>query len=113
MAQGSSWPTLPTAGFIKGRPAVRSDVAAGVAAFTLQLSDGRSAGVPLDMAIPQYAIWHDQKSRTDVPVIIIQAESRGSLRIVGYRRASGGGIGVALQTEFTLLGTDRAKLPSI
>jgi hypothetical protein len=113
VVQASGWPALPSDGFIKGRAASRADVASGLAAFSLELPDGHSAGVPMNLQIPQYGIWHDGKARTDVPVVIIQAELRGSLPIVGFKRVNGGGLGVALQSEFTFLGTDRAKLPGI
>jgi hypothetical protein len=112
-AYASGWPPLPSVGFIKGRAAGRADVAAGVAAFSLELPDGHSAGVPITLQIPQYAIWHDQKTHADVPVIIIQAEMRGALHIIGFKRVKGGGLGVAPQAEFSMLGTDRTKLPGI
>jgi hypothetical protein len=107
----SAWPSLDSVAFVKDRPATRADVAAGSAAFTIESTGIR--GTPLRIQIPQYAVWHDSTSHSDIPVIVIQAEARGALSFVGFRRVKDNGLGVALLKEFTLLGADTSKLPNI
>jgi hypothetical protein len=103
--------SLESVTFVKDRPATPADVAAGSAAFTI-LSKG-ARGTPLPIEIPQYAVWHDSASRLDVRVIVIQAEARGSITFVGFRRITNNEVGVAPLSEFTLLGTDSTKLSGI
>lgn len=51
----SSWPSLPTTGFIKGRPATEQDIDDGNAVFVASGPNGKVLGQPIDIDIPQYA----------------------------------------------------------
>jgi len=100
-AQVEAWPPLPKQGFIVGRTATRADVAAGNAAFVPEVG-GVSAGMPLRMAIPQYAYYKEVNKKT--PVIIIQAEEFQGMKMVGAKLANGKHV-VGLLQNFELLGS--------
>jgi hypothetical protein len=85
-AQGEAWPALPKQGFISGRTATRSDVAAGNAVFVPEIG-GVSAGRPLIIVIPQYAYYKEANKRT--PAIIVQAEEVQGMKMLGARLANG------------------------
>ena len=96
------WPQLPSSGFIAGRSATKTDVEAGQAVFSM---DGKSEG-PLQIAIPQYALWTDEEGHTH-PVVVVQAErAPGGMEIVGLLNADGS-YAAATLPELKLLGTDR------
>jgi hypothetical protein len=63
---------------------------------------------PLDISLPHCAIWHDQKSKKDIPVICIQAEGNDKIKAVGFRMLQGGN-GACLLAELTLLDTPDAR----
>ena len=105
LAQPAKWPSLPSRGFVTGRPATLADVAAGNAAFAAEVK-GKSNGKPIRVAIPQYAYFKDGKQR--VPVIVIQAEEAQGRKLVGARTTDGKYV-VGLITDFELLGTETPK----
>ena len=105
-----AWPPLPLTGFIKGRAATSDDVRSGSAAFVLA-ANGVPIGRPLDIAIPQYALWRDDKTGADTPVIITQVETNGRIDVVACVGVMDHAVRVATLKEFTLLGTDVHKLP--
>src|ERR1700728_412281 len=86
-AAGQSWPPLPATGFISGRAATDEDVAAGNALFVLK-GYGTYFGKPLDIVIPEYA-YLIKKGAKPVPVIVVQAESGGGIKLFGVRTFSG------------------------
>ena len=95
-----SWPPLPKAGFVAGRPATQADVNSGSAGFAI---DGNGvAGSPLHVTIPQYAYFND--NGTKVPVVLIQAEAAQGKQLAAGKKANGG-IVVGFLSDFTLLGT--------
>lgn len=95
------WPELPTSGFISGKVATTDDVAAGRAVFSQQ---GGSSS-PIDMEIPQYALWTDD-SGNEHPVIVVQAEhGPNGMEIVGLIAADGSHA-VATLPELELLGNE-------
>lgn len=67
------WPPLPKQGFIRGRVATPTDVAAGNAVFSAAVG-GNAVGksTPLRIQIPQYAYY--KEGSTKIPVIVLQAE---------------------------------------
>lgn len=67
-----TWPTLPTTGFIAGRPATVDDVDQGAAIFCQQAEDGEESQ-PFEVVVPQYVIWQEADG-ADVPAILVQAE---------------------------------------
>ncbi|MDQ4086700.1 MAG: hypothetical protein M3177_01595 [Pseudomonadota bacterium] len=94
-----NWPELPSSGFLSGRSATESDVAAGNAVFAIQPN---SRG-PMPVEIPQYAYWNDDEGQRH-PVIMVQAEyGPNGEEIVGLRGLDGSEI-VATLSEVTLLG---------
>jgi hypothetical protein len=105
------WPPLPKQGFISGRVATTSDVAAGNAVFSASVGGGAvGKSMPLRIKIPQYAYYNE--SGTKIPVIVLQAE-RVDIRkeggevvqmtSVGALKPDGKKI-IGLLTSFELLG---------
>jgi hypothetical protein len=91
------WKKVPC---VVGRPVTQKDIDEGRAVFRI---DGPQGAVkPIDLGLPRCAIWHDQKTQKDVPVIIIQAEEAGGVRAAGIRFLSGGNA-ACLVSELTLL----------
>lgn len=104
------WPPLPSSGFISGRAATKHDIELGNAAFVLE-SGGKAEGRPLDIAIPQYGLLRDESTGAEIPVIVIQAESNGTIDVVGCVGIADKVVRVATLPELKLLGTDIHKLP--
>jgi hypothetical protein len=103
-----TWPDLPKACFVSGRPATQRDVKGGCAAFLIGGPD-MSTGTPLPIAIPQYA-WHvDQATGKKTPVILMQAEEKSGIRAVGYKDIQTSTLGAALLSEMQLLGTKKPE----
>ena len=98
------WPSLDDVESVSGRAATQADVDAGRAVFLLQSKDV-SAGVPLDIAIPQYAYHVNADTNEVTAVIIIQAEQLDDTRIAGALNIKTGHLIAALLWEFELLGT--------
>src|SRR5471030_3071315 len=72
---------------VVGRAAAQEDVNAGRAVFCL---NGPASGIkPIDLNLPRCAIWHDGKTKADIPVIVIQAEAAGPIRAAGCRFLTG------------------------
>jgi len=97
-----AWPPLPATGFISGRPATDKDVADGNAVFVLK-AYGVYFGKPIDVVIPQYAMM-TKRGQAPVPVIVVQAETGGGIKLFGVR-ALDGGKSTARDYELKLLGT--------
>jgi hypothetical protein len=97
-----TWPPLPATGFISGRAATDQDVAAGNAVFVLK-AYGTYFGKPMDVVIPQYA-YLTKRGEKPVPVIVVQAEVGGGIKLFGVR-ASDGDKSTARDYELQLLGT--------
>jgi hypothetical protein len=110
------WPALPVRGFIAGRAATQRDIDDGNAVFVAEVG-GRNVGIPLNIAVPQYAFRVDQKTGARTRVIVLQAERAGSLEMIGYVDPETDTYGVGTAREFELLGTtptsvsDRADRP--
>ncbi|WP_448652379.1 hypothetical protein ACSHWC_02335 [Pseudomonas fluorescens] len=101
-----AWPDLPTSCFVSGRSATSADVDTGCAAFLINVQ-GKAAGKPIKLDIPQYAVHVDETSGKETPVIIIQAEENGEIKAVGYRELGTEQLGAALLREVRLLGTQK------
>jgi len=63
-----------------------------------------STGMPLDVAIPQYAWLVDETSGKKTPVILLQAEEGWGIKTVGYKDLESHSFGVALLDDLILLG---------
>ena len=97
-----NWPPLPTTGFISGRAATDKDVADGNAVFVLKAYGGYF-GKPMDVVIPQYA-YLTKRGEKPVPVIVVQAEVGGGIKLFGVRGLDGDK-STARDYELKLLGT--------
>ncbi|MFZ3361277.1 MAG: hypothetical protein WA177_21235 [Xanthobacteraceae bacterium] len=97
-----AWPPLPTSGFVSGRPATDQDIADGNAVFVLK-AYGSYFGQPMDIVIPQYA-YMTKRGQNSVPVIVVQAEVGGGIKLFGVR-TFGGVKATARDYELRLLGT--------
>ena len=89
MAQ--TWPPLPARGFVSGHAANEQDVADGNAIFVAKV-DGKIIGLPLPIAIPQYAYVtdaHVTKGGPQIPVVVVQAEQAANQQLFGVRDFSG------------------------
>ena len=106
MADTIAWPDLPQTCFVSGRPATSVDVDTGCAAFLINVQ-GKSAGTPIKLDIPQYALHVDEATGKETPVIIIQAEENGEIKAVGYKELGTDQLGAALLREVRLLGTQK------
>ena len=99
-----NWPELPSSGFLSGRSATKADVESGQAVFSM---DGKGEG-PLQIAIPQYALWTDEQG-TAHPVIVVQAEQApGGMQIVGLLNPDGSHAAATL-AELRLLGAEKPE----
>nr|WP_236372240.1 hypothetical protein [Pseudomonas salomonii] len=106
LADTITWPDLPTTCFVSGRSATSVDIDSGCAAFTLNVQ-GKPAGSPINVDVPQYALHVDEATGKETPVIIIQAEEQGATQIVGYQELGSDQLGAALLREVKLLGTQK------
>ena len=103
-----NWPDLSKTCYVKNRPATEAYVKSGCAAFVI-LVQNKSAGVPLRIELPQFAMYVDDKTGQETPVVVIQAEDGSGLKTIGYKEVATGTFGVALLREFRLLGTKVQK----
>lgn len=106
MSQDSSarWPALEAFEFIAGRAATKQDFERGAAVFYLE-SAGRPSGAPLQLQVPQYAYFLGEDRKCHTPVVIVQAETNGASEFIGYIDLADKRHGVAMLSEFDLLGT--------
>lgn len=101
-----TWPDLPQSCFVSGRSATSTDVDTGCAAFLINVQ-GKAAGTPIKLDIPQYAMHVDEATGKETPVILIQAEENGEIKAVGYKELGTDQLGAALLREVRLLGTQK------
>lgn len=76
-----TWPDLDDFGFVAGRAATKADFEEGRAVFLLR-SDEESAGIPLEIEIPQCAYHTNSKTNERTAVVIVQAEEDDAYDIV-------------------------------
>jgi hypothetical protein len=107
-AERIDWPPLPQTCFVKGRPATEDDAKKGCAAFVIK-AQGKRAGIPLNIDIPQYAIHIEDGSGKETPVVVIQAEENSGIQAVGYKVVGSSAVGASLLRELRLLGTKKPK----
>ncbi|MTT51132.1 hypothetical protein F1529_01415 [Alcanivorax sp. VBW004] len=98
-----SLPPLDTYGFVSGRAATEADVSAGDAVFLFK-EDGLIIGQPLDIQVPQYAVFRGSNEAASGYVIIVQAEQAAGIPVVAARFFSDGKVVTGTPEEFTLLG---------
>ena len=100
------WPELSEIEHVTGRPASKDDINAGAAVFLLQSEGGEvSAGEPIDMVIPQYAVHLDAESGEKTRVIIIQAEESEGQQLIGALNVLTNEYSIGFYSEYELLGT--------
>lgn len=98
------WPSLDDVDSVSGRAATQADLDAGRAVFLLQSKDV-SEGIPIDIAIPQYAYHVDIDTNERTAVVIIQAEQLDDRRHAGAVNVKSGQLIVGFLWEFELLGS--------
>jgi hypothetical protein len=77
-----AWPELSDFDFVAGRAATKADIEERRAVFLLQ-SDDVSAGIPLEIEIPQYAYHTNSKTNERTAVVVVQAEELDGKKYVG------------------------------
>jgi len=97
------WPQLSTVPYVSGRPATKHDIATGGAAFLIG-SDEVSQGVPIDIAIPQYAFHRAEGTNALTPVVVVQAERSWNAEMAGLLDVRTGKHMVSFLWELQLLG---------
>ena len=100
----TTWPPLPTRGFIKGRAATKKDVEDGNAVFVAAIA-GKGIGIPINIDIPQFGIWNDSESGRKIKVIVLQAEKAQKRDLIGFMNIETGEFRAGLKEEFQFLGT--------
>ena len=98
------WPALAGIPFIEGRAATEEDVDNRSAVFVLK-ADDLYIGTPIDIELPQYALYHNEKGEAE-QVIVIQAEEAQGKKVLGAVQVKTGQYLVGLFHDFELLGTD-------
>jgi hypothetical protein len=92
-----TWKQVPC---VTSRVVTQKDIDEGRAVFRI---DGPPGAVkPIELGLPRCAIWHDQKTKKDVPVVVVQAEEAGKIQAAGIRFLGGGNV-ACLLSELTLL----------
>ncbi len=77
-----AWPDLSDFDFVAGRAATKADIEDRRAVFLLQ-SDDVSAGIPLEIEIPQYAYHTNSETNERTAVVVVQAEELDGKKYVG------------------------------
>ncbi len=108
LAGDIAWPNLSDTCFVKGRPANADDVKDHCAVF-VAMSEGKSVGKPLHVAIPQYAYHVDKKTGEKTPVILIQAEDAMGMKMAGFIVVGPNNMMVDLMDSLQLLGTKKPR----
>lgn len=98
-----SLPPLDTYGFISGRAATEADISAGDAVFLFK-DEGQIIGQPLDIQVPQYAVFRGSNEAASGYVIIVQAEEAAGVPVVAARFLRDDKVITATPEEFTFLG---------
>jgi len=97
-----TWPELPASGFIEGRVATKADVESGQAIFSM---DGQSLG-PVEMEIPQYAMWRDDQGNEHRVIVVQAEEAPNGMQFVGFKTLDGQDMAATLP-ELRLLGSSK------
>lgn len=111
-AQEAEWPDLNAFKYVSGRVAKEADLANKSAIFILK-DGGDYIGVPIDMELPQYAIYTDGEVNKKIRVVIIQAESAQGVNMYGGIDIRDGSGVVSLDTDFKLLGKSISESESV
>ncbi len=102
-AQGNDWPNLNSFKYVQGRIATESDIADKSAIFVLK-SEGNYIGKPIDIVLPQYAVYTIPGTNQQLRVVVIQAESAQGKNMYGAIDIRYGDGIISIDTDFKLLG---------
>ncbi len=97
----AAWPRLPTTGYIAGRVATSADIRKGDAVFAACVG---VVGRTLDVAIPQYGLWHDPLTDSIRRVFVVEAEWFQGDSMFGLRQIPSGKDAMATIADLQLLG---------
>lgn len=106
-SQEFSWPSLDSVKFVTGRVATEEDVAKQSAIFVLKDQEGNFLGTPIDISLPQYAIYTDGETGQNYNVILIQAESAQGMNVYGAINIIDGSGIASVESDFKLLGQNQ------
>lgn len=102
-AAPSTWPQLPTSGFVYGRIATQDDLNKGNGVFLFEVGGQTMTKPTQKVQIPQYA-YLKEKGGNRRPVVVVQAELLDGDLTLGLRDADGKEY-IAAGEEVELLGT--------
>lgn len=102
-AAPSTWPALPTAGFVYGRVATQADLNQGNGVFLFEVGGKPITKPTQKVQIPQFA-YLKEKGGNRRPVVVVQAELLDGDLTLGLRDADGKEY-IATGAEVELLGT--------
>ena len=100
----TSWPPLNKYCVVLGRAATPQDVADNCAVFAARKLADRNAIKQMNIALPQYAYYNEPNLKRSIPVVVVQAEERNGVQVLGYRDIATGAKGSAMMKDFKLLG---------
>lgn len=100
------WPDLSTIKFVSNRLATEEDLAQGAAVFLMK-PDNQNPGVPINIALPQYAIHTDERTGEKSNVVVIQAEEANNQQIFGALVIATNTHLAGMSSEFLLLGDNK------
>ena len=101
-AKEVKWPSLSSFKYISGRAATEKDIINKSALFVAKIN-GRYAGSPVNIKLPQYALYIGQHGKKH-KVVVVQAEYAMGTKIYGAVMISNGSGIVSLYKDFKLLG---------
>ncbi|MGR4865140.1 hypothetical protein [Caulobacter sp. LARHSG274] len=96
------WPELPATDFVRGRLATEADVEQMRAVFAGNVPGAK----PLEIDIPQYAIFQNENEGAAVRAIVVQAETALGRELVGLVDLTGRSH-MQFLSDVQLLGTRR------
>jgi hypothetical protein len=93
------WQLVPC---VSGRVATEEDVHEGRASFYSPNTGEYVGNRVFQMSLPRLAIWKDEETASEVPVVVIQAEQAPEYVVVGFRLLDGS-YGVCSLNELELV----------
>ncbi len=96
------WPDINGFDVVSGRHAIEQDIAEQKAVFVAKTDEGY-IGIPIDIKLPQFAIYTDSEKNEKYPVVIIQAERAQEMDMYGAINLQDGSGIISIPSDFDLL----------